>query len=237
MTAPLRCTSEPVSWLRLERYHLGELDGELRGVIAAHLAVCPACAACLRRIEEDDGAALPPLTRPAASPSPGSQARVVKLRLARFAPAVGALAVAAAAMLGIGRSWRRGSVDPGAPGIKGGDVSVSLVREDGIPVSDGAAVFRDGERFKVTVTCPPSMHAGFDVVVFDSGGASFPLAPTTSLACGNKVGLGGAFRLTGAEPERVCVVWDESGAPDRARVQRGEPEDRAMRCVDLRPAP
>ncbi|MCA9675926.1 MAG: zf-HC2 domain-containing protein, partial [Myxococcales bacterium] len=45
------CVSEPVSWLRLERYALGELPGPLAREVAAHLAGCPACRACLDRIE------------------------------------------------------------------------------------------------------------------------------------------------------------------------------------------
>ncbi|MGH7293845.1 MAG: zf-HC2 domain-containing protein, partial [Polyangiaceae bacterium] len=56
-----RCTAEPISWLRLERYHLGELRGAERQAIADHLAACEACAACLARIEQDDAVALPVL--------------------------------------------------------------------------------------------------------------------------------------------------------------------------------
>ena len=56
-----RCTGTPVSWLRLERYHLGEIRGRERAVVAEHLAACPACAACLARIEQDDAVALPAL--------------------------------------------------------------------------------------------------------------------------------------------------------------------------------
>ncbi|MCB9559996.1 MAG: zf-HC2 domain-containing protein [Kofleriaceae bacterium] len=72
------CVSEPVSWLRLERYALGELPGPLAREVAAHLAGCPACRACLDRIERDE-VALPALpfavaTTAAARPA-GTTAR------------------------------------------------------------------------------------------------------------------------------------------------------------------
>ncbi|HEY6463790.1 MAG TPA: zf-HC2 domain-containing protein, partial [Polyangiaceae bacterium] len=65
MTA--RCTGEAVSWLRLERYHLGELAEHERRTIDAHLAGCPACASCLARIVEDDAVLLPALPLAAAA--------------------------------------------------------------------------------------------------------------------------------------------------------------------------
>ena len=62
-----RCKGEPVSWLRLERYHLGELDGAERAQIEAHLAGCAACTEALASLAQDDAVALPPL--PVARPA------------------------------------------------------------------------------------------------------------------------------------------------------------------------
>ena len=67
MSAELRCTGTPVSWLRLEQHHAGELPAPERDDVTAHLAACDACAACFARIVEDATAPLPALPRPAAS--------------------------------------------------------------------------------------------------------------------------------------------------------------------------
>jgi hypothetical protein len=42
----LICTGTPVSWLRLERFVLGELSDEEARAVDAHLQACPACQAC-----------------------------------------------------------------------------------------------------------------------------------------------------------------------------------------------
>jgi len=48
------CTREPVSWLRLERYALGELGADAARAIEVHVAECAACRGCLERIWGDD---------------------------------------------------------------------------------------------------------------------------------------------------------------------------------------
>jgi len=202
---------EPVSWLRLERYHLGELGPAERAEIAEHLAACEACRGCLARIELDDAVALPPLP----APRPES---VAASRWRRGAAAFGALALAAAALLGLGRGWRGGTeVATGTGGgvrVKGDAVGFALVRDDGAWIDEAGGAFRDGDRFKAVVSCPPGLEATFDLVVLDASGASFPLAPA-QLACGNGVPLPGAFRLTGRADETVCLVWSEGAGPDR----------------------
>jgi hypothetical protein len=94
-------------------------------------------------------------------------------------------------------------------------VTFSLVRDDGERIVEPTGVYRDGDRWKAVVTCPPTMSAAFDVVVFDEAGASFPIAQVPMLSCGNDVPLPGAFRLTGTGEETVCVAWGEGGAVDR----------------------
>src|SRR5580692_1245322 len=122
-----RCTGEPISWLRLERYHLGELAPDERARIEAHLATCPACKACLGRIEEDDAVALPPL--------PAMPVRRVA-RIRRPVPigaAVGTLAAAAAVVLAVRGSHptdgERGGLSSAR--VKGDGMALSLVRDDG----------------------------------------------------------------------------------------------------------
>ena len=235
-----RCIGEPVSWLRLERYHAGELAAESRAAIATHLAACPACAACLAQIEEDQAVALPALPAAAARPatSRAAPSKVVWLRSSRAMAAVGALAMAAAVVLGIGRGWWRTGVESGgtvatAVRVKGGSVAFTLVREDSERIEGARGIYRDGDRFKVLVTCPPTYGAGFDVVVFEEGAPSFPLAPAPAFACGNLVPLPGAMRLTGNKRETVCVTWNEEGPVDRAAAG---PRSARTLCKDLDPA-
>jgi len=242
MSDPLRCIGEPVSWLRLERYHLGELEAPKRAVIEAHLAACPACADCLRRIELDDVVLLPPLELPSPAKNANvAGGRVLGFRASRMSTIVGGLAVAAAAMFGIGRTWLRDpgtTLRPGSPHVKGGDVTFSLVRDDGARIVDDTGLYRDGDRFKAVVTCPPTMSAGFDVVVLDDAGASFPIARVPMLTCGNEVPLPGAFRLTGTGDETVCVVWSEGSAVERPRAPKGATElGEQSRCKRLSAVP
>jgi Putative zinc-finger len=231
------CVSEPMSWLALERYHLGELAGSERDAVAKHVAACGACSACLAHIEADDAIALPPLTlRPVARPQ-SKRGR----RGPAWATAVGALAAAAAAVLVLGRSAPHRAVTPGTQGgsrVKGGDVAFALVRDDGQRFDDVDGVFRDGERFKVVVTCPASERGWFDLVVFDAEGASFPLEAAKGPARGNDVPLPGAFRLTGRSRESVCLVWSDDGPVDRARLARSDLAFAShAACKELDPEP
>jgi Putative zinc-finger len=221
MTA--RCTGEAVSWLRLERYHLGEVGGDERRSIDQHLAGCPACASCLARIERDDAVPLPALperlARAAGKPASGMDAaRTARVRwLVRTSAVAGTLAAAAAVLLFLRAAPHPGSVEgPVASGnrVKGHAVAFSLVRDDGTRIDGDEGAFRDGDRFKAIVTCPPGDGLTFDLVVIDRGGTSFPLEPAVEFACGNERPMPGAFRLTGKDDERVCLVW---GAPETMR--------------------
>jgi hypothetical protein len=230
-----RCIGEPISWLRLERYHLGESQGSEREAIAGHVATCPACAACLTHIQDDDAQALPPLSVPRRA-----RRNVLSLFPVRAAAAIGALAAGGALVLGLRGNGHRGEVEHPRlleSRVKGDAVAFSLVRDDEERITGTAGVYRDGDRFKAVATCPPGASLAFDVVVYDVGGASFPLEPAPALACGNEVPLPGAFRLTGESDETVCLVWAE-GAP----VDRGVLGVRAAReghtlCKELTAAP
>jgi len=220
MTAPAaRCTGEPISWLRLERYHLGEIGADERAGIERHLAACAACAACLERIVQDESVALPAL--PAMSVTKPEGAVVVRPRWPVQAVAVvGTLAAAAAVVLAIRGAHPTGGEHPTLPDtrVKGDAIAFSLVRDDGERIEGTSGAYRERDRFKAVVTCPPNAGGAFDVVVYDVGGASFPLAPVEGLVCGNEVPLPGAFRLTGPGDETVCLVWSRAGTVDRGML-------------------
>jgi hypothetical protein len=224
-----RCIGEPVSWLRLERFRLGEIGGEDSIPIAEHLAACSACAACLERIREDEVAVLPAL--PAAEPFVGKLTIFPRAAVASMV----ALAAATALVLGLrGEEAGIGPLDPAAQTarVKGGAVAFALVRDDGERFVGPDGAYRDGDRFKAVVTCPPGGGVGFDVVVREGDRESFPLAPVTHFACGNEVPVPGAFRLTGNADETVCLVWNEGGA-----VDRGDSASLESLCKHLSPAP
>ncbi|AKU97268.1 hypothetical protein AKJ09_03932 [Labilithrix luteola] len=228
------CTGVPISWLRLERHALGELDEASRTEIEAHLSSCPACTACLARIRAD-GRELPPLVVPATAKT---KSNVTVLR--RASAIAGTLAAAAVLVLAITK-LPRDVAGAGGTRVKGNNVAFSLVREDERRVEEGGAHYQNGERFKALVTCPPGMRASFDLVVFEHDEASFPLDPQTprmELECGNDVPLPGAFRVTGTAPLEVCLVWSDEGPVEREKiVQKGRIFPDAGSCMELAPSP
>lgn len=192
------CVSQPVSWLRLERYALGELDADAAAAVEGHVVDCPACRACLTRIERDDVALLP---LPAA---PRTHARAPWWR--RWVPAGGAALVAAAAALLL-IVWLSGDRDrePRGGAVKGEALAVELVREHAGTTAADPALFRDGDRFSVRITCPPGAgDVGLEVE--QAGVVARPIAVPADFTCGNRVALPGAFRVTGTDPVQVCVV-------------------------------
>jgi hypothetical protein len=206
-----RCIGEPISWLRLERFHAGEGGAAERDAVAAHVAACAACAACLATIREGDGVALPPL--PAARKK---SARVVPWMRGRIAVAVTALAAAAALVVGLrGHPGDEGRRATGSARVKGGTIAFSLVREDGARIDGDDGVYRDGDRFMALVTCPPGGDVSVDLRVEDDAGVSWPIPAPAGFGCGNEVPLG-ALRLRGATPERICLVWSEEGRVERS---------------------
>ncbi len=212
----MSCTSTPISWLRLERYHLGEVDASERKEIASHLASCAACKRAFAEITGEEVVVRGPwLTRP------------------RAALAMSALAIAAAIFFVIGRTPRVPE-DPGGTRIKGNDVALTLVTEGESVLPEAGGPYRDGDRFKALVTCPPGMQATWDLVVYENDQASFPLTTVSDLSCGNQVALPGAFKVTGHERMTVCLVWAD-GAIDREAIRRTKPAN--VRCVTLEPAP
>lgn len=220
MTAPvaMSCIGEPISWLRLERFALAGQDAQIRD----HVAACAACRQCLDEIQRDV-VALPPLPAIAARP----RRRWWTLSL----PIAGALAAAAIALVVL---RPRDTAHENATQVKGiGEVVVDVVRERGGIVREDVHTFAPGDRWKVVVTCALDKTAWLDVGVVEDGAhaADYPLAPA-QIACGNRVVVPGAFRITGDKLNRVCVHVATSAAARPMALAPGDPD---VACVTLRP--
>jgi hypothetical protein len=202
------CIGEPISWLRLERFALDPKDSSIR----AHVDACPACKSCLSEIERDV-VALPPLVVPAK-----------KRPWWHFAlPAL--LPIAAAAILFLVLR-PRAVTEPSRNEVrvKGvGVVVIKIVRERAGDIRSDVLTYREGDRFKIVVTCPPDANAHFDLRVREAGTLQIdrPIAPA-DLACGNDIVMPGAFSITGSNANEVCV--DVTG-----------PSETKTACVTLRP--
>ncbi len=190
----MACIGEPISWPRLERHAVTSDPA-----IAAHLARCPACAQCLTEIT-GDLVALPGLVLPAPVNKPA--------RWWWFA--VPALAAAAIAVMII--RPKEPAHRTNVASIKGGgDVTLALVRDRAGTITEDAATFAPGDRWKVVLTCAPGQSTWVDVSVLESHGSSpdRPLAPAR-ISCGNRVVLPGAFELTGHGANTICVRVGET---------------------------
>jgi hypothetical protein len=206
--------AEPVSWLRLERRHLGEVTGEESARIERHLAGCAECAAAASSLQSWNGR-MPAL--PAVAPP-------------RRRWTLGLFAVPAAAALAL-VLWPRPP-----SGIKGSDVALTLVRERGGDIALDPGTFAPTDRFKLLVTCPAAHALTWDVVVFQSGQVSYPFRDRPPIPCANRTPLPGALLIDGSGAATICLLW---GQPDRARLTR---EGQAAlppqaRCERLLPQP
>jgi hypothetical protein len=248
----MRCIGEAVSWLRLEQHRLGELTAADAAAVEAHLATCPACAACAAETSEPFTFSLPNVVTREAFAS-GPRARTTSsLRSWRAEVSAGVVSAAAVAVAFV--FLKQPAPVPGSrpssvtfssrhtlSGSKGGDIAIELVRERRGDVVHGAHTFLAEDRWKVLVTCSAERVPFWDVVVEDGGQASFPLSPSSPIACGNHVALPGAFQLSAVSTKRLCVLF--SGDPvDRRRFASGGSIDldrdlaaEQAVCVTLRP--
>jgi hypothetical protein len=214
------CTASPISWLKLEQYHLGELSEQEARAVAGHLDRCPACAACSALIT-GDGIVLSPLPSPEPSSSPVQ--RLTSLPLLR--PLAAGLAVAATALLILAllpdskKPLDRGAVNQGSITAKGGEISMTLVRERAGQIERRPAGYASGDRFTMKVTAPGSEPYRWDVAVFQGDEVFFPYDNETALEPGNQTPVPGAFRLTGTSPTTVCFIAGDP-LPTRRTIRR-----------------
>ena len=210
----MTCTGQPISWLALEQFALGEAGGRAAEV-ERHLASCPACRACLDSIQRGP-AALPPLDEVTLA---AARRRARQRRLVRGAGLAAVAAVAAALLLVVGPDRQRGELG----GVKGDAAVLSLVRERAGTITHDPASYRAGDRFKLLVTCaePGEVTARIEV---RQGAEVFAPLPAAALRCGNRVPLPGALSLTGGGPAAICVSLD--GGPARCVELEAEGEHR-----------
>jgi hypothetical protein len=224
------CVGQPISWLRLERYGLGELPAPECAEIELHLAACPSCGECLNRAKLDRELPELPLPLPAAKRTPRRSWRVPA-----WSGWVG-VASAAAMLLWV---MQRPVVDqPPGPRLraKGGEFALEVVRLDPQGRLQEASHFTATDRFKVLLTCPPAWHGQAQVVVYQAGHAYFPLPGQTIDDCGNRRGLAGAFRLDGKSPVAVCVALAATTV-QRERLAQGADALPALSvCARLEPS-
>jgi hypothetical protein len=197
---------EPLSWLTLERYALGELSAEERRDVEARLAESEQDRACLAEILSDKSE-LPPL------PSVSSLDSARKKRNARWLGVSATLCAAAAVLLVL----LRPSGELRDEHVKGREVALRLVSDRQGPEP---TQFSAGERFKVEVTCPPSLSGSLRLLVLQGAELFEPLPRDASFRCGNLVPWPGAFALDGSEPAEVCIYWGTREKPDRAELAR-----------------
>jgi len=213
------CITEPVSFLRLERYLLDELSSDERTHVSRHLDACGACRACLEGLRASQ-VSLPPLPAPSLQRGAGKDARAARPR-ARFTRPLGvisALAAAALVALLLRPGVQPAELPPAHRFIKGGELAIGLVRERDGQIANDPTRFAPGDRFAVRLTCPPG-EVYWELAVFQAGEVFFPLPPGAPLSCGNLVPLDGAFTLTGDEPATVCAIVDAAGPVRRAQLR------------------
>ncbi len=220
-----RCTGEPISWLQLERFALGELPPEPAARVQQHLQACPLCARCLAEIRGVDQPPLPPL--PAAG---RAERRALTSHRWRWFALAGASALAAATWLVLPLPAR-----PPGTRSKGVDVVLTLVRERRGAIQEDPAGFQPNDRFKALVTCPPGRAVAWALVSFQDGLAAAPVASGGGLPCGNRVPLPASFRLTGNTGTAVCFLGI-IGARQPPPIESNDPsalEDAGAACVRL----
>lgn len=225
---------ETISWFTLERYALGELPEPERIAVEGALPTDAAALECLARIQADVRT-LPPLPVP--------QGEAVRVRSWWFLlnwRMTAALATVAALVL-----WMRSpgptsapfgsSLSDGRASIKGDAIAISLIRERSGSVAWDSTIFTGDDRFKLRVTCGAAHDLFANVVVHQDGEASFPLE-AQGIACGNGVVLRGAFRLTGWQPARICVLMSDTDPASTQQLRLIEPSAPNTACLTVNPA-
>ena len=237
------CTGEPVSWLDLELYVLGELPGDGEQEVESHLELCEVCRDCLELIRADRSV-LPQLPRlpelvhdqPRDGDS-GHDHQGAWWRWLRWAVAPAAVAAAAVLLALLLPDDPTVTLPPRRVAIKGGQLALTLVRRRGEATSSQPRTFAPGDRFKVEVTCPVGQALGWDVVLFQGTEAAFPFTPSGPLSCGNREPLASAFTITGATRADVCLVVGARPL-DRHVLARGPQSlPPSTVCLSLQPIP
>lgn len=194
------CHGQSVSWLKLERYHIGELRAEDQREIASHLSECPLCNQKYQQIITDD------------RPLRQLEIKTVSETSSSFRFALmwglGVTATVAALLFVVVRT--NPDAPPTFPGskisYKGGDTVVTLAREREGRVIYDPQTYRNDDRFRLFLTSPEVGLLPVEVVVFQGCDVYFPYPDRLEIPSGNRVPIAGALRLTGNEKTRVCIL-------------------------------
>lgn len=262
----MSCIGEPISYLRLERYGLGELSPVERQRIREHLAACAVCRGCFERVQADTRASdlawltsrlelAPPVAGAKAvmMPAPSRGWAGWRSWIAWGGGALGAgLALGLALMILPSRPTRpragsHAARDSAAPApapappkgarSKGDPLALELIRRDAQGRLLDPIGFAVGDRFKLLLTCPPELTGTVRVLAFQAGEVFEPI-PAQQLRCGNRRALTGALQLDGDAPVALCAVFADNVGPDRISQARSPETLPAARvCVRLAPSP
>jgi hypothetical protein len=224
------CTGQPISWMRLEQYALGELPEPERVEIASHLERCLVCGECFASIEHAPAPDLSFLKAPVVQ----LPARPPQRRRAWPVWAGVALASAAAALLLLVQPDVH---PPSRLHVKGGDFALELTRLDGAGHLQSPTHFAAGDRFKALVTCPPDWSGVVGIVVYQGEQKYEPLPLRPLADCGNRRALEGAFAIDGQARALVCASFATSEREWRTRVDQsaGAPPSGSV-CTSLAPS-
>lgn len=216
----------PISWLKLEQYHLGELSDDAAAAIEEHLSGCDACRSCMDRIEA--GRVLKPL--PDVEPVSIWNRFRLPLRLA-----------AAMALILLGLAiyplfpHQGDRTEAEGVAIRGGESTLTVLRERKGSVVENPATYRDGDRFSLRLTTSATTVM-WDTVVISDKEVYFPMEAPLFLSFHNQFPLPGAFRLSDMAAVTICAFPSE-GMDDRERIRalgrQGLPE--AAVCRTVRP--
>lgn len=216
---------EPISWLRLEQYYLGELDPKERAAVEEGLRASAADRACLHQIAAGDQSLLPPLPVPLPHRAqPAKQPRQwTWLPPLRYL-GMGLVAASALwAVFEVGGPFQD-VPRPNANAVKGGNgdsMSIVLIRERAGQTDPQPETYQRGDRFKIRLSCVSEQPMLWRVIVRQHNETFQPLVAAKPIACGNQVSLPGAFQITGTAPAQVCVELKDSagdlGGPDQQR--------------------
>jgi hypothetical protein len=223
------CTSQPISWMRLEQYALGELPEPERVEIASHLERCPACGECFASIERVSAPDLSFLDAPVHRlPELGARRALSRTSW----PVWAGLASAAAVLLLL---VRPDAHPPARVQVKGGDFALELVRLDRHGRVQSPTRFGEGDRFKALVTCPPGWRGFAGLIVFQGEQRYEPLAARRLDDCGNRRTLEGSFAIDGRERALVCTSFANSESEWRRQVDASAAPPRGSVCTSLEP--